>query len=86
MTDLFEDKAAGWDERPVPAQISAGVLRALRARVPLSPDWTVLDFGAGRTGGLRVLGAEVVAWTAVEQVGWTYAVVADRSDVLTLGR
>ncbi len=47
MTDLFEDKAAGWDERPVPAQISAGVLRALRARVPLSPDWTVLDFGAG---------------------------------------
>jgi hypothetical protein len=44
------------------------------------------DLAAGRTGGLRVLGDEVVAWTAVEQVGWTYAVVADRSDVLTLGR
>jgi len=47
MPDLFRDKAADWDSRPVPAQISEGVVRAMRARVPLSPETTVLDFGAG---------------------------------------
>lgn len=47
MTDLFRDKAAEWDRRPVPAQISEGVVRAIQARVPLSPALTVMDFGAG---------------------------------------
>lgn len=47
MTDLFRDKAAEWDSRPVPMQISQGVVQALRARVPLSPEMTVMDFGAG---------------------------------------
>ncbi|MBK9037042.1 MAG: class I SAM-dependent methyltransferase [Myxococcales bacterium] len=47
MTDLFKDKAQDWDTRPVPAQISAGVGAALRARVPLSADLRVMDFGAG---------------------------------------
>lgn len=47
MTDLFHDKAAEWDSRPVPQQISQGVVEALRARVPLSPEMTVMDFGAG---------------------------------------
>ena len=47
MADLFEDKAQDWDERPVPAQISAGVFDALTARVALSPELTVMDFGAG---------------------------------------
>lgn len=45
--DLFHDKAADFDQRPVPGQISAGVVAALRARVPLHPDDVVLDFGAG---------------------------------------
>jgi predicted TPR repeat methyltransferase len=53
MTDLFRDKAADWDSRPVPAQISEGVVRAMRARVALSPDLAVMDFGAG-TGLLGV--------------------------------
>jgi 2-polyprenyl-3-methyl-5-hydroxy-6-metoxy-1,4-benzoquinol methylase len=47
MTDLFADKAADWDSRPVPLQISTGVSAALFARVPLRPELTVLDFGAG---------------------------------------
>lgn len=47
MSDLFADKAGAWDTQPVPAQISAGVGAALTARVPLAPDLTVMDFGAG---------------------------------------
>lgn len=47
MQDLFEDKAADWDSRPVPQQISEGVFRALEAQVILSPEMKVMDFGAG---------------------------------------
>ncbi|MCB9575362.1 MAG: methyltransferase domain-containing protein, partial [Kofleriaceae bacterium] len=47
MADLFQDKARDWDDRPVPAQISAGVFAAIEQRVPLRDDATVLDFGAG---------------------------------------
>lgn len=47
VSDLFEDKASDWDERPVPVQISVGVFEALERSVTLSADATVLDFGAG---------------------------------------
>ena len=47
MADLFEDKAQDWDTRPIPAQISEGVVAALSEAVTLSPDYTVMDFGAG---------------------------------------
>lgn len=47
MVDLFEDKAQDWDQRPVPAQISAGVFSVLREAVALSAHQTVMDFGAG---------------------------------------
>lgn len=47
VTDLFEAKARDWDDRPVPAQISAGVFAAIEREVPLRADATVLDFGAG---------------------------------------
>lgn len=47
MTDLFAEKAADWDTRPVPQQISAGVFTAIQRRVALSPALTVMDFGAG---------------------------------------
>jgi 2-polyprenyl-3-methyl-5-hydroxy-6-metoxy-1,4-benzoquinol methylase len=47
MTDLFQDKAAEWDARPVPAQISEGVAQAIEAHVALAPEMTVMDFGAG---------------------------------------
>lgn len=45
--DLFADKAADWDARPLPQRISEGVAAALFARVPLQADQTALDFGAG---------------------------------------
>jgi len=47
MSDLFSDKARDWDSRPVPAQISEGVSRALIDAIPLSPALSVMDFGAG---------------------------------------
>jgi len=47
MTDLFHDKAADWDARPVPQQISQGVVPAILARAAPAPDATVMDFGAG---------------------------------------
>lgn len=47
MADLFEDKADDWDDRPIPAQISTGVVGALRETLTFEPDWTVMDFGAG---------------------------------------
>ncbi len=47
MTDLFQDKSTDWDTRPVPAQISEGVFRALSTAVDLTSELTVMDFGAG---------------------------------------
>lgn len=47
MTDVFADKAAEYDQQPLPQQIAEGVGAALLARVALHPDLTVLDFGAG---------------------------------------
>ncbi len=47
MSDLFQDKAQGWDERPAPAQISAGVGSMLLHKLALRPSMQVMDFGAG---------------------------------------
>jgi hypothetical protein len=47
-TDLFKDRAADYDQRPVPQQISEGVVAALIERVALTSTMRVLDFGAGR--------------------------------------
>ena len=60
MTDLFADKAAEWDTRPLPQRISEGVSAALFARIALRSDQTVLDFGAG-TGLLTTRIAPKVA-------------------------
>ncbi len=47
MPDHFQEKAADWDNQPVPAQISAGVFEALRSRLAWHAELTVMDFGAG---------------------------------------
>lgn len=47
MSDLFRDKAAEWDARPVPLQISEGVGAAIASRVALDSGLVVMDFGAG---------------------------------------
>jgi 2-polyprenyl-3-methyl-5-hydroxy-6-metoxy-1,4-benzoquinol methylase len=64
MTDLFADKAADWDTRPLPQQLSEGIGAAIASRVVLRPDQRVLDFGAGTgllTGRIAPRVASVVA-------------------------
>ncbi len=64
MSDLFADKAADFESRPLPLQISEGIGAALRARVALHPDQVVMDFGAGTgllTGRVAPHVARVVA-------------------------
>ena len=64
MTDPFADKAADWDARPIPQQLSEGISAAILARVPLTGDETVLDFGAGTgllTGRIAPKVASVLA-------------------------
>lgn len=58
--------------------------RAAADQRPFEYPDVLADLTAGRAGGLRVVGDEVVAWTAVEQLGWTYGVVAPRSAVVSL--
>lgn len=66
MTDLFTEHAAGWDTRPVPVQISTGVVGAIRASVQLSPDLVVMDFGAGTGLVAAGVAADVGALHAVD--------------------
>ncbi|MFO0711155.1 MAG: methyltransferase domain-containing protein [Sandaracinus sp.] len=64
MSDLFRDKAAEWDTRPVPLQISEGVFAAMTRHVPLDPGATVMDFGAGTglvAGRIAPLVSSIVA-------------------------
>lgn len=64
MSDLFQDKAADWDQRPVPLQISEGVFAALASSVALHDRARVMDFGAGTgllAGKLAPRVAEIVA-------------------------
>ncbi|MEN0061000.1 MAG: methyltransferase domain-containing protein [Myxococcota bacterium] len=45
--DLFEERAADWDQQPLQVQISTQVIGAIRRTVPLGPELTAMDFGAG---------------------------------------
>jgi cyclopropane fatty-acyl-phospholipid synthase-like methyltransferase len=47
MTDRFADHAADYDTRPLPQQLSEGIIAAIAARVPLQESDIVHDFGAG---------------------------------------
>ena len=47
MSDYFDSRAADWDSRPVPTQISEGVYAALREQIDLDAASVVMDFGAG---------------------------------------
>jgi hypothetical protein len=60
MTDHFKDRAADYDAQPVPQQISEGVTAALTARVAMTPDMTVLDFGAGTVSRVCFITASIV--------------------------
>lgn len=59
MTNRFDDLAATWDENPARVERARGVADAIVARIPVRPDWTVVDLGSG-TGLLsRMLGDRV---------------------------
>ena len=75
MTDLFKDKAADWDSRPIPARISEAVGHSILARVALRDDMRVMDFGAGT--GL------VCGWLA-PRVGKIFAVDVSAAMLATL--
>ncbi len=47
MSDLFKEKAEGWDKRPMSQIISEGVGQALLDHVEFSSGQRVMDFGAG---------------------------------------
>lgn len=47
MSDMFEDKARDWDERPVPKQISDGIGAYLKDVIEWNSSMRVMDFGAG---------------------------------------
>lgn len=47
MSDLFKEKADGWDARPMSQILSEGVGKALLENVELDSDQVVMDFGAG---------------------------------------
>lgn len=43
----FDQKAADWDANPARLALARAVVEAIRAAVPLRPDMTALDVGAG---------------------------------------
>lgn len=43
----FEDKAAEWDDNPARVALARAVMESIRAAVPLRPDMSAMDFGAG---------------------------------------
>ena len=83
MTDLFKDRAADYDQRPVPQQISEGVTAAMLATVPMGPETRVLDFGAG-TGLLCAKIAPHVAHVVAVDISEAM-LAADRKNRATFG-
>jgi ubiquinone/menaquinone biosynthesis C-methylase UbiE len=49
--NIFDEKAATWDDDPVKAARTQAVANAIRQRVPLSTAWRALEYGCG-TGSL----------------------------------
>jgi len=81
VSDLFAGKAEDWDDRPVPVQISTGVVRAIRAAVDLSPDMTVMDFGAGTGLVCTKLASDVGRILAVDVSQTMLAKLADKPEL-----
>jgi len=45
--DPFKNRAAAWEEKPQRLELTAALARAIMNRIPLRPDMTALEFGAG---------------------------------------
>lgn len=57
--NYFDDEAATWDDEPAHVERTNAIAEAIAARVPLSPEWDVLEYGGG-TGALARLLADRV--------------------------
>ena len=79
MTSSFDARAATWDDDPRRLQLAADVSAALERHVPLRPDWTALDYGAG-TGLLTfALAPRVRSILAVDASEGMLAVLAQKA-------
>ena len=79
MTSSFDARAATWDDDPRRLQLAADVSAALERHVPLRPDWTALDYGAG-TGLLTfALASRVRSILAVDASEGMLAVLAQKA-------
>ena len=59
MTNRFDELAATWEDNPARIERARLVADAIAARIPVQPDWSVVDLGSG-TGLLsRMLGDRV---------------------------
>jgi 2-polyprenyl-3-methyl-5-hydroxy-6-metoxy-1,4-benzoquinol methylase len=59
VTNRFDGLAATWDDNPARTERARQVADAIAARIPVRPNWSVVDLGAG-TGLLsRMLGDRV---------------------------
>jgi ubiquinone/menaquinone biosynthesis C-methylase UbiE len=47
MSDYFDQEAATWDAKPERSERADAVAQGIRARLPLSPQWTALEYGCG---------------------------------------
>lgn len=45
--DDFNDKAQTWDADPTKQERALAIAAAIRQRVPLTPDWSALEYGCG---------------------------------------
>jgi len=43
----FNDKAQTWDADPIKQERALAIAAAIRQRVPLTPDWSALEYGCG---------------------------------------
>jgi len=80
-SNLFDQRAAGWDNNPGRVALARAVVAAIRDAVPLRPDMRVMDFGAGT--GLVTLGLldDVGEITAVDASAGMLRVLAEKTAV-----
>lgn len=80
----FDAVAAGWDENSGRVKLLGDIAEALRAKVALTPDMALLDFGCG-TGLMSLhLAAQVASLTGVDSSAAMLEVFMQKADRLGL--
>lgn len=79
MANSFDARARSWDDDPRRRHLAESIFAALERAVPLSTEWTALDYGAG-TGLLALpLAARVRRVLAVDSSAGMLAVLAQKA-------